>query len=414
MAKRDNELDDDFDSFWLRKIYPEAGAALSFSQAPLGTLKDSAVIALDANVLLLPYRLGATSLSELSKLYAGLAKADRIFLPAHSVREFLKNRAHRLRDVLRDLSNQASQINVVADTKIGFLEGDADYDKVVKLSAEIKSAKTETLKAISRISEKLRNGIGHDPVSDVYRNVFDGRVIDLSVKQCDEDLLKEMRWRYAHSVPPGYKDRNKSDEGIGDLIIWKTLLQIGEERKTDMIFVTEDAKSDWWVQSEGVFQPRLELVEEYRRSSEGKTIHLMPLSALLELLGAKADAVDEAKKAEEARRQRLNEIAHRAQVRLVAAHAADTANVNELVGLSRADLAQRLDSASKEASALLHEKVSIDRVLRDAEAITSLSEEEVVNLIRKRDEIEIRRRENGRFRRRLDDALRAYYLGPEE
>jgi hypothetical protein len=408
MAKpEDGLLDGEFDCFWLRELYPDSGATLSFSQAPLESIKGAAVIALDANVLLLPYRLGATSISELSKLYARLARADRIFLPGQAVREFLKNRAHRLRDVLRDLGNQASQIVVVADKKIGFLEGDGDYERIVKLSDDIKKAKSETLQAISRISEKLRTGVGLDPVSTVYRDVFSGRVVELGEDESDEALIKEMRWRYAHSVPPGYKDRDKPDEGIGDLIIWKTLLKIGRERKADLIFVTEDAKGDWWVQSEGVFQPRLELVEEYRRASEGKTIHLMPLSALLELLGAKADAVDEAKKAEEARRQRLNEVARQAQRRLALSLRPDELTSEEVGTLTRAEIAERTQVLTVESRSLFREKLALDHQLQDPDTITSLSAEELSSLYRRRDELDIKRRETHRARRRLDDALRA-------
>src|SRR5690606_4521164 len=69
-------------------------------------------------------------------------------------------------------------------------------------------------------------------------------------------------------------------------------------KNLDCIFVTEDSKSDWWVQSEGGFQPRMELVEEYRRETQGKTIHLMPLSDLLRLYDVQMEVVDEAKSVE--------------------------------------------------------------------------------------------------------------------
>jgi hypothetical protein len=113
-----------------------------------------------------------------------------------------------------------------------------------------------------------------------------------------------MAWRYAHGIPPGYKDQSKGDGGIGDFLIWKTILKLGEDRKTDCIFVTEDSKGDWWVQSEGTFQPRIELVEEYRRATQGRTIHLMSLSHFLSTFGAEERAVDETQKVEKAQRDR--------------------------------------------------------------------------------------------------------------
>ena len=43
-------------------------------------------------------------------------------------------------------------------------------------------------------------------------------------------------------MPPGYKDGRKEDEGIGDFLIWKSLLKFGEEKKLDLAFVTGEEK----------------------------------------------------------------------------------------------------------------------------------------------------------------------------
>jgi hypothetical protein len=293
------------DSLWLNRVYPDAGATLAFAQASIDEVKNNCIVILDANVLLLPYRLGATSLEELRKVFDALAKADQIFAPAQAVREFLKHRADKIRDIVRELSRQAAQINIVTDRKIGFLQGDQDYVKLVDLSEKIKKLKSETLGTIDTIGFKLRRGVGSDPVSIAYREIFASRVVELPGEIDEKTLREEMLWRYRHSIPPGYKDYSKSDEGIGDFLIWKTILKLAEDRQRSCIFVTEDAKSDWWVQSEGAFQPRLELLDEYRRASGGQTIHLMPLSDLLALYGAEKGAVEDAKRAEEAPRTEI-------------------------------------------------------------------------------------------------------------
>jgi hypothetical protein len=142
-------------------------------------------------------------------------------------------------------------------------------------------------------------------VSVVYRDIFAGRVSDLELNDKQrKELIGEMAWRYEHGIPPGYLDRSKPDGGIGDLLIWKTILRLGTERSAHCIFVTEDSKGDWWVQSEGTFQPRIELVEEYRRATDGKTIHLMPLSSFLATFGAQEQAVDETQQVEIAQREK--------------------------------------------------------------------------------------------------------------
>ena len=206
----DNER---LDTFWLRSLYPDAAETFMFAQASLDSVKEEGFVALDANVLLLPYRLGATSLSEIKKIFGALSERDRIFLPAQAVREFLKHRANRIRDVLRDLASQASQIQVVADRKIGFLEADQGYQELVDLSQKIKELKISSLKTISQIGDRLKIGIGMDPVTTAYREIFQDRVVELDGSISDEDLKSEMEWRYRHSIPPGYKDRNKPDDG---------------------------------------------------------------------------------------------------------------------------------------------------------------------------------------------------------
>jgi hypothetical protein len=325
-------------------------------------------------------------------------------LPAQAVREFLKHRANRIRDVLRDLSNQASQIQVVADRRAGFLEADPGYQDLVKFSQEIKELKGSSLNTISQIGDRLRNGVGLDPVSSVYRDIFSGRVIDLDGSIPDDKLKEEMAWRYRHSIPPGYKDRNKPDEGIGDFLIWKIILQLSSARQVDCIFVTEDAKSDWWVQSEGIFQPRLELVEEFRRASGGRTLHLLPLSGLLQLLGAKSQTVDEARQVEIARRRQLIEEAERARSAALL-EARDDDQQSEGILRTRADLAQNLEKLTQEWHASNRERISIDQRLRSA-ATSDMSNAELSALYRQRDELESVAREKFRRRKELERMLR--------
>jgi hypothetical protein len=57
-----------------------------------------------------------------------------------------------------------------------------------------------------------------------------------------DDLRKEHVFRFANQIPPGYKDAGKADEGIGDYLIWETILEIGRTRKASVIFVTGGEK----------------------------------------------------------------------------------------------------------------------------------------------------------------------------
>src|SRR5207247_10935182 len=62
-----------------------------------------------------------------------------------------------------------------------------------------------------------------------------------------------------NKVPPGYKDSAKELGAAGDLIIWRTILEIGRTRKAHLVFVSGDEKADWWYRASGsVLYPRLD------------------------------------------------------------------------------------------------------------------------------------------------------------
>lgn len=89
----------------------------------------------------------------------------------------------------------------------------------------------------------------------------------------DQDVLysicEEGERRYKNKTPPGFQDE-KTKDGIrkySDLILWKEILSYAKEHKMNVIFVTDDVKSDWWNAGEKIeFLPQLvsEFVKETR------------------------------------------------------------------------------------------------------------------------------------------------------
>jgi len=147
----------------------------------------------------------------------------------------------------------------------------------------------------------------NDPVNASYKDVFTQEMI-IEPNVDKEATLKELLNRNRLSIPPGYKDSGKTDLGIGDLLIWKAILAIGEKNKRNIIFVSGDEKADWQHRTGGSgFLPRFELLDEYRRAS-GKVFYIVPLSKLLELLSVETSYVEEIKQ-EEVRIQEANTVA---------------------------------------------------------------------------------------------------------
>ncbi|BAZ86876.1 hypothetical protein NIES806_30930 [Dolichospermum compactum NIES-806] len=85
--------------------------------------------------------------------------------------------------------------------------------------------------------------------------------------------LSEERFKY--SVPPGYEDAKKKPvpDMYGDAILWLQLIDYAKSEKKPIIFVTDDDKEDWWLESGGkTISPRPELVQEMLTEAGVKTL----------------------------------------------------------------------------------------------------------------------------------------------
>lgn len=104
------------------------------------------------------------------------------------------------------------------------------------------------------------------------------------------DIYQEGELRFRYGIPPGYKDIGKKDESktkqYGDLVIWKELLDKASIEDRHFLFVTSDAKEDWWEFKEPstefqlyktIAGPRRELISEYNHISKAGTDSFMML-----------------------------------------------------------------------------------------------------------------------------------------
>ena len=64
----------------------------------------------------------------------------------------------------------------------------------------------------------------------------------INVKEDKNKLEENLNYRIEHQIAPGFKDSKKPDKGIGDLIIWQTILELSKDKKKDIVFVTNEKK----------------------------------------------------------------------------------------------------------------------------------------------------------------------------
>lgn len=119
---------------------------------------------------------------------------------------------------------------------------------------------------------------------------------DITVDQ--EKLRAELDERRELGLPPGLTDDDNEENPAGDLLVWKTLLDLAKTRNRNVLFVCNERKPDWWTmdQARELYLPAFELVNEFWRETEGKAFSMVDFPTFLEMYGAEAEAVSDAER----------------------------------------------------------------------------------------------------------------------
>ena len=99
-------------------------------------------------------------------------------------------------------------------------------------------------------------------------------------------LLQEGQIRYDNLIPPGFRDSAKIGEAkYGDLFVWKDIIAIAKEKNTNIIFVCNDTKEDWWEKNKDTpIDLRQELNEEFKETNPSLSIHFLTLDKFFSYL----------------------------------------------------------------------------------------------------------------------------------
>jgi predicted nucleic acid-binding protein len=285
------------DIFALERTFPDAAGLFSFQVPPLESPPCDVV--LDTSVLLLPYRTDSKSLAEIKRVYEKIKSEKRLFVPERVSREFVRNKARKISDLTKALADKSSKlIEQASITSYPFLEGLEAYTNLGRVETRIKKQIGPYKAAVAKLIDAINGWGWNDPVTKIYRELFTADVIKGHSSQ-NEAVEKELKYRTINKIPPGYKDAAKEDGGVGDLIIWLTILEIGKTRQKPLVFVTGEEKTDWWHRSDkrGML-PRYELIDEFRTASSGKAFYIVSFSEFLKHFGASEEVVSAVNKEE--------------------------------------------------------------------------------------------------------------------
>ncbi len=285
------------DIWLLEDIYPDIEGVLAPAEIVTAANKDVLVV-LDTNALLLPLQIGKSDLSKIREAYKKLLDEGRLFVPGRVVREYIKNRDLKLAELVTNVRNKSSKMYIDNVESLPLVHEIAEIADVKAISQEISTAKKQYLAAVEGLVAQIKSWRGNDPVTTIYHELFKGAVV-VELEQARATIEKDWAERLRRRIPPGYKDGAKPDTGIGDFLVWLAILRLAADQKKNLIFVTGEEKSDWFIRAdnEGVY-PRPELMNEYRRVSGGKSLRLSKLADLLSDMDVPADLVKEVREVE--------------------------------------------------------------------------------------------------------------------
>ena len=244
--------------------------------------KENYKIILDTNVLLNVYRF-SPGFSEFA-LNCLIAVQNHVILPATVYLEYEKNRKRefenmkkritsapfRLQDELKKAKNNLIKscdtlyqlnypdINILNSQLSTTIDGLNDYIKHF----------FEERRALNYVANIWDN---NDYLEDFLLNLKRKLQVLESPSQLDiYNWCKEGEKRYKNNTPPGFCDAKNKDgvQKYSDLIIWKEIIRFAENNKKNILFVTDDVKSDWWERKGNELTFHSSLINEFSKTKQ--------------------------------------------------------------------------------------------------------------------------------------------------
>ncbi len=256
------------------------------------------IIVLDTTVLLELYRQPANiSLDVISALKRILTN---IYIPRQVYEEYLKNyhkicgdEKKKYKKVTKELSDSLKKLQNDIAKKVGEYRKH-NYTDISKLQKNLNEKIKDTQNIITEFEKSHHaeiqlniNFLQNDKVKEFVDLLLNqgsiGQKIPFSIKIL---LLQEGQVRYDNLIPPGFHDSAKNGEAkYGDLFVWKDIITIAKEKNTNIIFVCNDTKEDWWEKNKDTpIDLRQELNEEFKETNPSLSIHFLTLDKFFSYL----------------------------------------------------------------------------------------------------------------------------------
>ena len=223
-------------------------------------LLKKAKIVVDTNVLLDVYRYSTETADQILQMLESLK--GQLWMPYQVAYEYHKDRNDKvLGGHIRTYSQFIKNINdwekaFNEERKHPFL----DNNDIIALKQNLNDIKNILSRGKENCSQLIKKDEYKSRIADLYAGI-------LGEDYSEEEKIKyknNARIRYEKQIPPGYKDSNKDDNGYGDYLIWRQMIDFAKANQCPIIFISNDTKEDWIEEVAGIkIGPRPELIDEF-------------------------------------------------------------------------------------------------------------------------------------------------------
>lgn len=204
----------------------------------------------DANVLLNMYRYSRNTVRDYLEILKNLKRRGQLWLPYQVGKEFFENRIKVILSLEKSYDEILEILNR-AKTEIDKKYHDHPFLNLTKIKDEVEKGMSGIYRDIKQHKEKHPKWLEKDDVIDTLDDLFQGNIGDDYSEEEKKKIYSDGKERYERKIPPGYEDKLKEDNKYGDLIIWYQLLDQAKKTSKSIIFITGDAKEDWWLIKDG-------------------------------------------------------------------------------------------------------------------------------------------------------------------
>jgi hypothetical protein len=246
------------------------------TERELEKIWEECVFTFDASALLDLYRVTPDARDIVLDILGRLK--ERSWLTHQAGLEYYDNRAQVISTGLDSYSRIPQLARDLAKTYRKNLDSYRQYRwiEAERWAGLLDEAVKKIEETVSQQGRILEGFLEADPVEERLDAIFRGRVGPPYHDM--HDIYARAEQRLQLSIPPGFKDaaEKKDFHRYGDIVLWFQLLDHAKAQKKNIVFVTSDAKTDWWLERGGkTVGPRPELLQEMHATA-GSKFHMYP------------------------------------------------------------------------------------------------------------------------------------------